>query len=141
MELGTKISQYFTIKELVRSSTARRNGFDEQFEPSATIIANLEYLAKNVLDPIRVEFGVFSPTSGYRCPALNHAVNGKASSFHLIGCAADIDFGGVPQNKLLFNWIKNNLPFTELINEYNYDWVHVAVVKGRENEKTIKEIV
>jgi zinc D-Ala-D-Ala carboxypeptidase len=106
--------------------------------PTPEVLENLEYLCKNVLDPIRVEFGAFTPTSGYRCSRLNMSVGSTNKSFHLYGCAADIDFGGVPQNKLLFNWIKNNLPFTELINEYNYDWVHVAIQKGREDEKTIK---
>lgn len=141
MDLGTKLSDYFTIKELVASPTARQHGFTEQFEPNAKVLANLEYLAKNVLDPIRVKFGAFSPSSAYRCPALNYVVKGSVNSLHLLGCAADIDFGGRAQNKVLFDYIKKYLPFTELINEYDFDWVHVGLVKGRDTERKIKVIV
>lgn len=134
-----KLSNNFTLEELVKSGTAKRLGFTEQSTPDGTVIENLTYLAKKVLEPIRGKFGAFTVSSAYRCKRLNDSVGSKDTSFHLIGCAADIDLG--KKNKELFEFIKDNLPFTELINEYNYDWVHVAIVKGRENEKKIKVIV
>ena len=42
------------------------------------------------------------------------------------GEAIDIDAGSVSENKKIHDWIKNNLEFTQLINEYNYSWVHVS---------------
>jgi hypothetical protein len=45
-------------------------------------------------------------------------------------------------NKQIFEYIKDNLLFTELILEHpdkagNPAWVHVAIVKGREDEMEI----
>lgn len=133
----------FTLKELIRSSDARRLGFTEQDEPDERAINNLKYLAEKVLEPIRQKFGPFTVTSGWRCKRLNDHKGSTDTSFHRHGMAADIDLG--PRNKDLLEFIKKNLPFTELINEYpnkdgNPDWVHVAIARGRENEKKLKII-
>jgi len=138
-----KLSRNFTLEELTKSGTAKRLEFNEQFTPTGEEIQNLTYLAKTVLEPIRAKFGAFTVSSGYRCKRLNEKVGSKETSFHRIGCAADIDLGS--KNKELLEFIQKNLPFTELINEYpdakgNPDWVHVAIQKGRENEKQFKVI-
>ena len=138
-----KLSNNYTLEELVKSGTAKRLGFTEQSTPEGTTVENLTYLAKKVLEPIRGKFGAFSVTSGYRCKRLNDSVGSKDTSFHLRGCAADIDLGS--RNKELLEFIKKELPFTELINEYpdakgNPDWVHVAIQKGREEEKIVKKV-
>ena len=134
------VSKHFTLKELTASQTATRLKIKEQFTPPLSVVANLHYLAELVLEPIRQHYGPIFVSSAYRCAALNKAVKGSKSSFHLTGCAADIDFGSVEKNRELFNWIKENLPFTELIDEYGFDWVHVAIAAGRESEKAIKVI-
>jgi len=141
----TKLSTNFTLSELCFSQTALNFGWNEQQEPSKEVVQNLNYLANKCLEPIRAKFGKFSPTSGYRCKRLNDAKGSTDASFHLIGCAADINLGTKEKNKKLFEWIKANLEFTELINEYpdkngNPSWVHVAIQKGRESEKKIKTI-
>ena len=45
-------------------------------------------------------------------------------------------------NADIFNYIKENLPYSELIWEFgtedNPNWVHVAIAKGREDEKNAK---
>ncbi len=64
--------------------------------------------------------------SGYRCPELNAAVKGSKTSQHMSGQAADIDTGDRQQNKLLFEHIRKNLPFDQLIDESNFAWVHVS---------------
>jgi len=116
-------------------------GFTEQTSPEGSVIENLTYLAKKVLEPIRGRFGAFSVSSGYRCLRLNRNLGSKDTSFHVGGYASDIDRGTRQKNKELFEFIRDNLQFTELINEYDFDWVHVAIVKGRENEKKVKVIV
>ncbi len=137
---ATKLTTNFSLEELCFSPTAIRIGFNEQDEPSKESIENLMYLAGKVLEPIRKEFGKFSPTSAYRCEKLNLYIGSTNKSFHVIGCAADINLGSWEKNRKLFEWIKANLPFTELINEFNFKWVHVAIQKGREEEKKVKII-
>lgn len=106
--------KYFTIEELCQSTTADRKGIDNRC--SNEIAANLTALVDNVLDPLRIWYGKpITVNSGYRCPALNKAVGGAATSQHMSGQAADIDTGDRQQNKLLFEYIRKSLPFDQLI--------------------------
>lgn len=125
---------YFTINELCKSDTAKAKGIDNT--PSAEVVKNLTQLVDVVLDPLRKNWGApLRVNSGYRCPALNKAVGGSATSDHLYGYAADITAGSVEKNKELFNLVqKLNLPYRQLINENNYRWVHVSY-----NPKDIKK--
>lgn len=130
------MGKYFTINELCKSSVATNKGIDNT--PTQEIINNLNELIDNVLDPLREWYGMpIHIESGYRCPELNKAVGGVANSFHTMGCAADIDMGEKDDNQPIFDYIKDNLPFTELGWEGNGRWVHVAYIKGRENEKEV----
>ena len=99
-------------------------------EPSIQEVKNLTALIEKVLDPLREAYGrPIIVTSGYRCEKLNKLVGGSASSQHKKGEAADIKtIEDTPEeNKKLFDLIvKLGLPFDQLINEYNYDWVHVS---------------
>ena len=68
------------------------------------------------LDIIREMYGKpLSISSGYRCPELNRIVNGKSTSQHLKGQAADINRGSVDKNKELFEWL------VEHQNEFDFD--------------------
>lgn len=117
--------KYFTIAELCRSNTADRLGIDNRCKKEHVV--NLTALVDNVLDPLREWYGKpILVNSGFRCPALNKAVTGSATSQHMSGQAADIDTGDRQQNKLLFEYIRKNLPFDQLIDESNFAWVHVS---------------
>lgn len=120
--------KYFTIKELTNSATAKRKGIDNK--PSQDITSALTALVDNVLDPLRQAYGQpIVVTSGYRCAKLNKAVGGASSSQHVKGEAADIRSvsDNPKENKAIFDLIRKlNLPFDQLINEYNYDWIHVS---------------
>ena len=115
---------------MTKSATAQRKGIKSQFKPNDEIKRSLTALIENVLDPLREAYGrPIIVTSGYRCEKLNKAVGGAASSQHVKGEAADIrSVQDTPEeNKKLFDLIvKLGLPFDQLINEYNYDWVHVS---------------
>lgn len=122
--------KYFTIKEMAKSSTAKAKGIDNT--PSDEEIAKLQKLIEAVLDPLREWYGKpIRVNSGYRCEALNEAVGGSNTSQHRLGEAADITVGTKKGNKKLFNYIKDNLPFDQLINESNFSWVHVSYREGR----------
>lgn len=123
--------KYFTIKEMIKSSTATAKRIDNT--PNQTVIDSLTKLIEAVLDPLREWYGKpIRVNSGYRCEALNKAVGSKAkNSQHLYGEAADITVGSKTENEKLFNYIKDNLPFDQLINESNFSWVHVSYREGR----------
>ena len=120
--------KYFTIKELVKSTTAIKRNIDNT--PSKEIERSLTALVEKVLDPLREAYGKpIIVTSGYRCPKLNAIVGSTPSSQHVKGEAADIKtIEDTPEeNKKLYDLIvKLKLPFDQLINEHNYDWVHVS---------------
>lgn len=117
--------KYFTIKELCKSNTAESKNIDNT--PSDNIVTNLTRLVDNVLDPLREWYNKpIYINSGYRCKKLNKAVGGVSNSYHLKGMAADIDMGNKDDNQPLFDYIKDNLSFTELGWEGNGRWIHVA---------------
>lgn len=131
--------KYFTIAELTSSSTAKARKIDNM-PPDSAITHNLEQLTEKILDPLREAYGKpITVNSGYRCPALNAAVNGSRTSDHLKGMAADITGGSKAENKKLFELIKKlNLPFKQLIDEKNLSWVHVSYDSGNIKRQILK---
>lgn len=128
--------KFFTIKELCRSKTAKKLGIDNT--PTAQAVDNMTRLIKVVLDPLREAYGKpITVNSGYRCPALNKAVNGSRNSQHMTGEAVDITVKSKKGNKWLFDYIKDNLPYDQLIDEYNYSWVHVSLDADMCNRREI----
>ena len=120
--------KYFSINELTFSDTASRKGIDNT--PSAAVKANLTALVANILDPLREAYGKpINVSSGYRCARLNRIVGGAARSQHLTGQAADLQAVGKSksENKKLFELAqKLRLPFDQLIDEYDFQWVHIS---------------
>lgn len=128
--------KYFTIAELCKSTTADRLGINNRCNKEHVV--NLTALVDNVLDPLRTWYGKpLIVSSGYRCPELNNAVKGSKTSQHMSGQAADIDTGDRQQNKLLFEYIRKNLPFDQLIEESNFAWVHVSYRADGNNRKQV----
>lgn len=120
------MAKFFTKSELTRSDTARTLKIDNTPTPEAS--AALDALMWNVLDPIRRMWGKpIIVNSGYRCPKLNAAIGGSATSQHMKGEAADITAGDPTKNKELFDMIAQSaIPFDQLIDEKNYRWIHVS---------------
>ena len=131
--------KYFTIAELCRSKTADRLGIDNRCKKEHVV--NLTALVDNALDPLREWYGKpLTVSSGFRCPALNKAVKGSATSQHMSGQAADIDTGDRGQNKLLFEYIRENLSFDQLIDESNFAWVHVSYRADGNNRNQVLKL-
>lgn len=118
--------KYFTFEEFSRSDTAARRGIDNSIPEE--IKANIRSLVEKVLDPLREAWGKpLTVSSGYRCPALNAAVGGAKNSHHMRGMAADIVAGSSVDNRRLFQLVQElKLPFTQLIDEKNFQWVHIS---------------
>lgn len=128
--------KHFTIDELCCSDTARSRGIDNT--PTEEVRKNLTALVDNVLDPLREWYSKpIYVNSGYRCPALNKAVGGVASSQHLTGQAADIDVNDRAENRRLMKHIEDNLDFDQLIWENGGAWVHVSYRADGKNRRQV----
>ena len=126
------ISEHLTLAELIRSESAKRNGITNM--PPPEHIANLKLLAENIFEPIRLNFRCpIIISSGYRSKELNAVIGGANKSQHSLGQAIDIDMDSTTYNVInadIFNYIKDKLPFDQLIWEFgnilNPAWVHVS---------------
>tara|TARA_R100001015_G_C4514275_1_gene85061 strand:+ start:174 stop:641 length:468 start_codon:yes stop_codon:yes gene_type:complete len=122
------LSKNFQLNEFTKSVSAIRNGIDNS--PSAEHIRNIQLLVKYVLQPLRE--GLNKPiriTSGYRSENLNKLIKGSKRSQHCKGQAADLQFkvDGVMNNKAIWDKvIELKLPFDQMINEFNYSWIHIS---------------
>jgi hypothetical protein len=140
-----QLSKNLSLAEVMRSETAKRKGISNM--PTPEHIENFKKLAENVFQPIREHFGVpIHISSGYRSKALNTAVGGSLSSQHCSGEAIDIDMDGTSvTNAQIFNYIKDNLNFDQMIWEFgtdsNPDWVHVSYESTGEQRKQILKAV
>lgn len=129
--------KYFTMGELLRSSSADSLGIDNKCD--ITSASALIALVDNVLDPLREWYGKpIYVNSGYRCKELNTAIGGAPTSQHMKGEAADITAGSKDENKKLFDYIRDNLPFDQLIDEQDYSWVHVSFSKKGNRKQVLK---
>jgi hypothetical protein len=142
-----KLSEHLDLSEVIRSESAKRNGISNM--PTEQHIANFKLLAEKVFEPIRAHFRCpIHISSGYRSIELNRAVKGSLTSQHCQGEAIDIDMDSTPNgvtNKMVFDFIKNNLEFDQLIWEFgtneNPDWVHVSYEStGKQRKQVLKAI-
>jgi hypothetical protein len=129
--MNTPVTMHFTKEELYASDTAKRLGINNK--PSVQQMINLVYLAAYVLEPLRVAMNEpIKIGSGFRCQQVNKAVGGVYNSQHLKGQAADLCIDGdLKKGRKWFNYIRDNLPFDQLIWEHNAKgnyWVHVSFV-------------
>ena len=129
--------KYFTIKELTNSSVAQTKRIDNK--PNAGQEAALTALVENVLDPVREKYGKpIIVSSGFRCPDLNRAVGGASTSQHMKGEAADIYTGTKEGNKELFDIIRKELNFDQVIDEKDFSWIHVSYKKSGNRKQVLK---
>jgi hypothetical protein len=138
-----QLSKNLSLAEVTRSESAKRKGISNM--PTSEHIDNFKLLAEKVFQPIREHFSVpIHISSGYRSAALNKAIGGASSSQHCSGEAIDIDMDGTTiTNAQVFNYIKDNLEFDQLIWEFgtdkNPDWVHVSYEsKGKQRKQILK---
>lgn len=142
-----KLSEHLDLSEVTRSVMAKRKGISNQ--PTPEHLENFKKLAQNIFEPIRKHFGVpIMISSAYRSKALNTAIGGSLTSQHCTGEAIDIDMDGTSNgvtNKMVFDYIKANLNFDQLIFEFGTedapDWVHVSFEStGKQRKQVLRAV-
>lgn len=137
------LSKNFTYDELTKSNTASRLKINNSPDDEAK--TKLKKLANDVLQPIRDVYGKpIKVSSGYRCLKLNEKVGGAVNSQHVKGEAADITSlsDTVDENKVLFEVIKKlikdgKIVVGQLIDEYNYNWVHISLPNDKHKNQIL----
>ena len=140
-----KLSENFTLEELIRSNAAERMGIDN-VPKDEKVVENLRSLCLEVLQPLRDYVGApVHINSGYRCPELNMAVGGVKNSQHCRGEAADIRIVSPKQGREWAAWIEDNCRFDQMLLERNKNgavWLHVSckrdASKNRQSFKMLK---
>ena len=131
------ISKHISYDEAILSPTALRAKIDNT--PSKEVLEAMLHVANNLFEPLREWYGKpIKVNSFYRCPALNKLVKGSPTSQHVKGEAIDISAGSKEENKKLFDWINKNMEYDQLINEYDFTWVHISL---RKNNNRNQELV
>lgn len=136
------LSKNLSLLECVTSQTAERKGIDNT--PDADVICNLKTIAEKVFQPLRTHFKKpIRVSSGYRSPNLNRAIGGSVTSQHVKGEALDLQATNGFTNRQIYDYVKKNLDFDQLIWEYGTDnepaWVHVSY-RAKGNRKQILRI-
>jgi zinc D-Ala-D-Ala carboxypeptidase len=136
----SNISKHISLKEATYSATGEAKKIDNT--PTAEHLENMKLLAEKVFEPVREWYGKpIKINSFYRGKALNAAIPGSSStSQHSFGQAMDMDTAS--DNKKLFDYIKDNLDWDQLIFEggtdANPDWVHVSYKKTGNRKQVLR---
>ena len=132
-----KISDHITYAEAIHSQTAKRRGIDNT--PTAKQVEVMKLTAEKIFEPLRKFVGgPIKVNSFFRSAELNKAIGGSKTSQHCKGQAIDIDdVFGYKTNAEMYNWVKDNLNFDQMIWEFGTDmnpnWVHISYVSEEDN--------
>lgn len=135
--MRSNISAHITYPEAVRTDTGLPN------EPNTDQFEAMTLVANRVFEPVRKYINApITISSFFRSPSVNKAIGGSATSQHVKGQAIDMKRAG--QNSRIFEYIKNNLTFDQLIWEFGTDqepsWVHVSYTKTTNRKQVLKAV-
>jgi len=159
--VAMRISQNFSLQELVYSPSAIHAGIDQERHLDNNAVARITALTIQVLQKVRDKFGPTKVNSCFRSPELNTLIGGSLKSQHCCSgtsAAADIEITSEDVSNLeLARWIKENLEFDQLILENyqpdrvskitgkpegpNSGWVHVSYSSVGDNRKEVLRMV
>ena len=141
MITNSPLTKNFSLHEMLISQAAARFSFTEQFESPALVVKNLELLCTNILQPLRDAINTpVHVSSGYRCPRVNTFIGGATKSQHLTGHAADIQDFQNGNEFILRKIVELGLPFDQIINEFDFQWVHVSFDPARNRKEVLEAI-
>jgi len=133
-----KLSEHFSLEEMVKSQTATRKGIPNT--PSEAHTEAMRKVCENILEPVRTHYSIpFTPSSGYRSAELCLAIGSSVNSQHAKGEAVDFEVPSIP-NFEVAGWVVANLDFDQLILEHytggNTGWIHCSY-KDADNRKEV----
>jgi len=143
------LSVHITYKEATRSMEAKRLGIDNT--PNDEQWGRMKLLAEKVFEPLRTYFDypIFI-WSIFRSAIVNENTRGASKkSQHMAenGAAMDIDadiFGGLT-NKEIFDYVRKNLEFDQLIGEgmdiEDFDWIHISYNEGKNRKEVLTMVI
>lgn len=133
------ISKHISLNEATQSPTAIRNGIDNT--PPPDVLENMKCVAEVCFEPLRKWYGKgIRINSFYRCSILNTIIGGSKTSGHVKGDSIDFTAGSKDENKKLFDWCKANLKYDQLINEFDYSWIHISFRLGDNRNESLKAL-
>ena len=135
-----RLSKNFTLSEITKSNTAKRLGIDNA--PNQEHLNNMQILVRDLIQPMRNALGPIRISSGYRSPVLNRAIGGSTKSQHCKGQALDLQFWskGEMCNKKIYDWVlKEGIEFDQMINEFDFAWIHISLRPDNANRKVVLE--
>ena len=139
------ISEHITYAEATVSNKAKQLGISNT--PNERELKAMKLLAEKVFEPLRKWYGKpIQVTSFFRSAKINKAIGGvqrgNTVSQHARGEAVDIDT--TSDNRKLFDYIKDNLPFDQLIWENGDDnipgWIHVSYTETRNRKQVLRAV-
>lgn len=130
------ISKHISFSEATHSDKAIKLGLDNT--PNTEQLNNMILVATICFEPIRLWYGKpIKINSFFRSEAVNKAVGGAKTSQHCKGEAIDLSAGSKEENKKIYEWIKENLQYDQVINEYDYTWVHISYKREGNRNQTL----
>ena len=116
------MTPHFTLAELTHTD---HRSLDNT--PNDAERANLQRLAE-FLELVKVALGgkPIMVNSAFRSKAVNDAVGSKDTSQHRVGRAADIRVPGMTPDQVVRALIATQLPFDQIIREYDA-WTHISI--------------
>ncbi len=128
-----RLSKTVTFKEATRSNTAVKLGIANI--PNEQQIKAMIDTCEHIVDSVRNKYGdAVDVSSMFRSEALNKKIGGAKGSQHCSGEAVDLDSKDDKLNLEIFNFIKDNMVFDQMVFEYPDEkgipsWVHVSYVE------------
>ncbi len=122
-----RLTEHFSLSEFTRSATADRHGIDNT--PDTWQVTNIRNLCREILEPLRRQFGPIHISSGFRTERLNELVGGVGNSQHMRGEAADIRIPDIDTGRCYYQFIRSRCNYDQLIFEHNRwgaTWLHVS---------------
>jgi len=120
-----KLTEHFTLEELIASDIAARHGIDN-IPSSPLIISNLKSLAEGLEDVRKLLGKPITINSGYRSLMVNSLLGSKPTSQHTKGLAADFvcPSFGTPKD-IIKKIVSSDIKYDQVILEFDR-WIHIS---------------